>query len=106
MCVFFTGEDFWSRVDAAHEVWGGHLVFISCERQHAGADVELEDANGVRVLVGDNKPLPRRVELEVARCFAPRVLDDRLFEKARVLVDRVDAHRVMPAVRNQDKPTG
>ena len=51
------------------------------------AEAEVEDADVVRVLVGHDEPLSRRVELEVARRGAPRVLVRRTLRRARIKRD-------------------
>ena len=90
-------------IAAADEVWRWDVVLVACPRDLTGAEVELEHADGVRVLVGDDHPLARSVELKVPRGGSPGVLQPGRQQKPSFLVHRVHANAVMPAVGHDDE---
>ena len=57
---------------AARDAHRGAVVLVARVLDRPRADVEFEYCDSVAVLVGDQQPLPGRVEREVTRGFAWR----------------------------------
>lgn len=90
---------------------------MTCVLNLPGSEIEGEDGDGVRVLVGDDEELPAVVELEVTRGFPPCVEEANLGERpahgpsliataAAALLDAEYRDRFMSAIGDDDEPSG
>mmetsp|Transcript_9581 Transcript_9581/g.27319 ORF Transcript_9581/g.27319 Transcript_9581/m.27319 type:complete len:315 (+) Transcript_9581:392-1336(+) len=89
---------------AAHEVRGRHAVLVARVLDLARAQIEREDGQRIRILVGNQQVLPGMIELKMARRFSAGVEMSHHIQPT-ALHDLVHADGLVSAVADDDEPS-